>query len=133
MDGMTTEHVSVRINCDAAAVYAYASDPWHLPEWAAGLTDASLSERDGRWVSQTPDGPITIDFTGPNPFGVLDHTVTLPNGETVYNPMRVVADGDGCEVIFTLRRQPEMTDAQFASDAAAVRADLERLRRIMER
>ena len=26
-------------------------------------------------------------------------------------PARVIADGDGCEVVFTLRRTPGMTDA----------------------
>ena len=34
-------------------------------------------------------------------FGVLDHEVTLPSGVTVLNPLRVVPDGDGCEVVFT--------------------------------
>ena len=64
---------------------------------------------------------------------ILDHEVTLPSGETVYNPMRVIADGDGCEVVFTLRRQPGMTEADFSRDADLVLADLGALKRLLER
>ena len=41
-------------------------------------------------------------------------------------------DGEACEVVFTLRRQPSMTDADFAEDAAAVARDLVTLRRVLE-
>ena len=48
------------------------------------------------------------------------------------NPLRVLADGDGCEVVFTLRRQPGMDDEAFDADAAAIRRDLATLRRLLE-
>jgi hypothetical protein len=38
-----------------------------------------------------------------NDFGVLDHVVALPSGESVYNPLRVIPDGEASEVVFTLR------------------------------
>jgi hypothetical protein len=63
---------------------------------------------------------------------VLDHRVTLPSGEAFYNPMRVVPDGNGCEVVFTLRRQVGMSDDDFERDAAAVRADLATLKHVLE-
>jgi hypothetical protein len=47
--------------------------------------------------------------------------------------MRVIPDGDGCEVVFTLRRQPGMTDADFSRDAGLVLADLRALKRLLER
>ena len=68
-----------------------------------------------------------------NPFGVLDHEVTLPSGEVVYVPMRVLPDGDGCEVVFTVRRLPDMSDEEFARDAGLVQADLTRLKHVLER
>ena len=46
--------------------------------------------------------------------------------------MRVVADGQSCEVVFTVRRQPGMTDEEFDRDADAVRADLATLKRLLE-
>jgi hypothetical protein len=78
-------------------------------------------------------GRVVVDFTPRNDFGVLDHDVTLPSGETVHNPMRVLADGPGCEVVFTLRRRPGMSDEDLHRDAEAVTADLTALKRLMER
>lgn len=63
---------------------------------------------------------------------VLDHVATLPSGRAFYNPLRVLPDGDACEVAFTLWREPEITDAEFERDAAAVAADLARLKAFVE-
>jgi hypothetical protein len=81
----------------------------------------------------TPEGQVVVDFAPRNEFGVVDHRVTTPSGETVYVPMRVIADGDGCEVVFSLRRQPGMSDADFERDEAAVSADLAKIKEILER
>ena len=77
-------------------------------------------------------GRVAVAFVARNDFGVLDHHVTLPTGEVVYNPMRVITDGDGCKVVFTLRRRPEMSDEELARDANAVAADLATLKRAVE-
>jgi len=78
-------------------------------------------------------GEIAVRFTPPNDLGVLDHAVTLPGGEVVYNPLRVIPDGDNrCEVVFTLRRRVGMSDAGFGDDVAAVSDDLATLKRITE-
>ena len=50
-------------------------------------------------------GRVTVAFAPPNPFGILDHRVTLPSGETVDNPMRVIPNADGCDVVFTVHRR----------------------------
>jgi hypothetical protein len=126
-----TRHVSEWIDRPAEVVYAFVSDPANVPAWAAGLGGAV--ERDGdEWFVDSPMGRVGLRFAPPNEFGVLDHDVTLPSGEVFLNPMRVVPDGDACEVVFTLRRQPGMTDEEFARDSAAVAADLGSLKRILE-
>ena len=127
-----SKHLSETIARSAAEVYEYASDPANLPEWASGL-GSSAEHVDGQWFVDSPDGRLTIVFAERNDYGILDHDVTLPSGETVSNPMRVIADGDGCEVVFTLRRQPRMTDADFARDEGLVRADLRALKQLLER
>ncbi len=124
-------HLSVYLDRPAAEVYAYVADPAHLPAWAAGL-GGSVEQRDGRWFADSPMGEVEVQFVPENPYGVLDHDVTLPDGTTVTNPLRVIADGEGCEVVFTLRRAPGMSDADFDADAAAVRADLATLERLLE-
>jgi hypothetical protein len=130
---MATEsrHIGERIGRPAGEVYDYASDPVNLPRWAPGL-GSSVENSGGRWFVQTSMGRVGFAFVPRNEYGVLDHDVTLPSGEVVYNPMRVIADGHDCEVVFTLRRRPGMSDAEFSEDAGAVAADLARLRRILE-
>lgn len=129
--GRESRHICERIDCSPQAVYEFASDPAHLSEWAPGL--GSAVERAGdKWFVETPMGRVGFAFAPRNELGVLDHEVTLPSGEAFYNPMRVVPDGDACEVVFTLRRQQGMTDEEFERDAAAVAADLATLKRLPE-
>jgi hypothetical protein len=124
-------HLSVSIDRPAAEVYDYARDPAHLPEWAAGLA-GGITCVAGEWVADSPMGAVVVRFAEPNPFGVLDHDVVLPDGTTVTNPLRVLPDGAGSEVVFTLRRAPGVDDAAFGADAAAVTADLATLKRVVE-
>ncbi|MFN8033415.1 MAG: SRPBCC family protein [Mycobacterium sp.] len=129
-----SRHISAWINRSAADVYHYASDPSHLHEWAAGLSQGQLTRVGDTWVAQSSLGEITIEFTPANDLGVLDHVVTMPSGEPVFNPLRVVPAGDEwSEVVFTLRRRPGMSEDDFTKDAAAVTADLAALKRILER
>jgi hypothetical protein len=58
--------------------------------------------------------------------------VTLRSGEVLYNPMRVTRNGSGSEVVFSLRRNPGMTDEEFGRDASLVAADLARLKARVE-
>jgi Polyketide cyclase / dehydrase and lipid transport len=125
-------HVSTTIDCPAGDVYGYASNPQNLAAWAAGLAHQDVQQVDGRWVVESPMGRVVVAFAPLNDFGVLDHDVTLPVGETVRNPMRVIPNGDGCDVVFTVRRRPGMSETDFAADIDAVTADLAALRTLME-
>ena len=115
MSSAHVRHLDVRIDRPAGEVYAFARDPANLPSWAAGV-----------------GSDVDVRFAALNDYGVLDHDVTLPTGANMHVPMRVLADGPACDVVFTLRRQPGMTDADFAEDAAAVTRDLESLKRIIQ-
>jgi hypothetical protein len=126
-----SRHISERIGRAPAEVYEYASDPANLPHWAPGL-GTSVEEAGGQWFVHTPEGRAGFAFAARNDYGVLDHHVWLPSGEIIYVPMRVIADGNGSEVVFTLRRRPGMTDEEFARDADLVAADLARLRQLLE-
>jgi hypothetical protein len=132
---MESRHVSIWIETDPEAVYEFAADPQAWPKWAAGLAEGGLRQTADGWVADSPMGQVTVEFAPPNEFGVLDHVVRLPSGEAVYNPLRVIPGGVGearCEVVFTVRRRAGMTDEDFDADAAAVAADLETLRTLLE-
>lgn len=117
---------------DWRAVYAFAGNPENMPLWASGLASGLTREGDGWIADGGPIGNVRVRFAPPNDFGVIDHTVTLPNGLVVENALRVVPNGDGAEVMFTLSRQPDMDDAAFESDAAHVARDLDVLAKLME-
>jgi uncharacterized protein YndB with AHSA1/START domain len=127
-----SRHLGISIDRPAQEVYDYVADPVNVPGWAPGLA-RSIERVEGRWVGESPMGRVVIVFAPRNEFGVLDHDVTLPSGQTVHNPMRVIADDPGCEVVFTLRRQPGTSDEEFRRDAEAVSADLTALKRVTER
>ena len=74
----TSRHIVETIDRSAADVYAFVSDPRNLPAWAAGLS-TEIELVDGEWVAESGLGRITVEFAETNPFGVLDHTVTLPH------------------------------------------------------
>ena len=131
----TSRHVSVWIEAAPEAVYEFVSDLREWRRWAAGLSEGGLRQTADGWVADSPMGEMTVELAPTNEFGVLDHVVRMPSGEAVYNPMRVIPGGIGeprCEVLFTVRRRPAMTEAELDADAAAVAADLEALRGLLE-
>jgi hypothetical protein len=123
--------LSIAINRVAAEAYEFLSAPENFPRWASGLA-GSLRQVGEDWIAETPEGRALVRFSERNAYGVLDHSVTLPRGVTVYVPLRVVARGDGCELVLTLFRRPGMSDERFAADADWVMRDLGAAKRILE-
>lgn len=115
MTTMASRTLSVRIERSYTEVYSFLAEPGNSAKWASGV-----------------DSTAKVTRTEPNEFGVLDHTVHLPDGQDVYVPMRAVRNGTGTEVLFLLFRQPEMDDEMFAADAEAVLKDLRTLKELLE-
>ncbi|GGC70140.1 SRPBCC family protein [Undibacterium terreum] len=124
-------HLNISIMRTAQAVYDYASMPQNFSHWASGLGNG-LKQHGDAWTANTDNGQVTIRFSTRNTYGVLDHWVSLPTGQKVYIPLRVIANGEHSELVFTLLRQPDIDDAKFAADAAWVTRDLQRLKDILE-
>lgn len=123
--------ISVSIRCPFARAHEFLSTPENFPKWASGL-GKSLRRSGDVWVAETPEGSAEVRFTPRNEFGVLDHVVVPGSGAPVHIPMRVIPNGDGCDVILTLFRQPGMSDAKFEQDADWVRRDLSTLKVVLE-
>jgi hypothetical protein len=131
MPTMAAKIVHITIRRDWQAVYDFASRPENMPRWASGL--ASGLEPDGSdWIATGVLGTVRVSFAPRNSFGVIDHTVTIDSGLQVHNALRIVPNGDGCEVMFTLLHLDGMNDEQFANDAAHVAKDLAALKALME-
>ncbi|MGA7750316.1 MAG: SRPBCC family protein [Gallionella sp.] len=132
---MATTHpsrnLSVSINRNIKDVYDFVCVPENFPRWASGL-GKSLKRADGGWIAETQEGTVKVQFSERNEFGVLDHWVIPKPGLQIYVPMRVIPNGSGCELIFTLFRLPDMSDEQFAADAEWVMRDLTTLKNLLE-
>src|SRR5919108_1328947 len=97
--------ISVCINRPVDVVYNFASIPENFPKWASGL-GKSITKSNDEWIAETPQGSMKVRFTERNSFGVLDHYVMPEPGLEIYIPMRVISNGTGSELIFTLFRLP---------------------------
>lgn len=124
--------ISISINRGWRDVYEAFWRPLDFAKWASGLVEGQLAQRGDVWTARGPEGPIVIRFSPRNDFGVMDHVVEVAPGSEVHVPLRIIANGDGAEVLLTLFRQPDMSDERFAADAALVLRDLQKLKRLAE-
>jgi hypothetical protein len=126
-------NVSVSIRRPLQDVYAFAARGENFPRWASGL-GGSLRRDGAEWIAdEGPLGRVRVRLMPPNELGVLDHDVTLPSGVTVHNSLRVIPNGEGSTVIFTLLRLPGVSAASFEADARTVQKDLNTLKGLLER
>ena len=83
-------------------------------------------------MSEAILGEMKFEFAPKNSLGVLDHDVTLATGETFYNPMRVIPNGEGSEIIFTLFKLDGVTEEMFQKDMETIRKDFKQLKILLE-
>ena len=125
------KNVSISINSSKEQVYQFASNPENFPRWLAFVKSVSRKS-ENVWNAETTIGQIEIQFVPANEFGIIDHLVKLQDGTEVSNPLRVIGNDKGSEVIFTLFQMPGKTERDIEEDAGLVEADLATLKRILE-
>jgi hypothetical protein len=123
--------VSVSINCPPDEVYHYLANPENFPEWAPNFCHAIRKAGGGGWLAETTMGALKVRFAPENEFRVADHYVTLSSGEEIQNPIRVLPNGAGSEVVFMVFRRPGMSDEDFRADWGTVQRDLDALKRVL--
>lgn len=124
--------VAQTVAVPAPTVYDFARRMENLPRWASGLA-SGIAQRGGQWFAQSPMGEVQVAMAPANPFGVLDHEVTLPDGSRVHNAFRVTPHGEGASVLsFVVLRLAGVDQARFDADVAHVRKDLAALQRLLE-
>lgn len=124
--------LTISIAREAEAVYRFISNPANLPQWATAFCQ-SIRQVGSDWVMQTSAGEMKVRFVPPNDFRVADHFVSPAPGVEIYVPMRVLPNGSGSEVVFTLFRQPDMTPEKFREDIGLVEQDLQTLKAVLEK
>jgi hypothetical protein len=123
--------LTISIAREADAVYQFISNPANLPRWATAFCQ-SVRQVGLDWIMQTSGGEMKVRFVPPNTFRIADHFVSPAPGVEIYVPLRVLQNGSGSEVVFTLFRSPEMSPEKFREDVALVEQDLQTLKRVLE-
>jgi hypothetical protein len=122
--------LSISVGRPWEEVYDYLAEPGNFPHWSKFIT--GMRPDGDEWVATTPNGEVKMRFGPRNEFGVLDHWVSPNASVTIYVPLRVLANGAASEVTFSVFRQPNMSDADFAEDIAMVQRDLASLKTKLE-
>lgn len=122
-------HVSILV--PPQQVVDFLADVNRWKTWAPWVR--SVLESSGRdWTLDTDTGTMHLHFVEANSFGVLDHTVTLASGVSIYNAMRVSANGSGSELLMVVLQTPPASGEDFERDVRAVRDDFARIKRVLE-
>jgi hypothetical protein len=133
---MTTHEaksVSISINRPPDDVYRYLANGENFPKWAPNFCRAIKKVGGSEWIADTTLGALKVRFVRENEFRVADHYVTLSSGEEIQNPIRVLPNGTGSEVVFIVFRRPGLSDEEFRADWGTVQKDLEALKRVLEK
>lgn len=132
MPTMTTETVRITIDAPFDTVVSDLADPLTHPEWATEFFAGPVrSAGNGEYTVAVPrmggDVRMTLDTDGAA--GRID-LFLAPLGASFGPPLpiRVVPNGDGVDVLFTLARFPGQSDADWAEGLASMKRELDHLK-----
>ncbi|HEV2814247.1 MAG TPA: hypothetical protein VGW10_13415 [Solirubrobacteraceae bacterium] len=136
MTTTTTETLTVTIDAPPERVTADLADPAAHPEWAteffAGKAEP-LGDTEARVRIPMIGGDARLRVEADVPRGIVD--LYLAPADAPYGPalpVRVVPNGEGADVLWTLARQPGMPDEAWDAALASMRRELDVLRRRLE-
>ncbi|HEX4297075.1 MAG TPA: hypothetical protein VHZ56_03565 [Devosia sp.] len=130
---LASQIIKVPINRPYAEVYEFLSDPVNFPRWAANPGSDIVPMGGNDYLVELPAGQRVIRFAPRNPFGVLDYQTFddgRPSGPPV--PVRLYANGEGCELVLFWLQREGISEERFRSDAEWVGSDLQRLKTLLE-
>jgi Polyketide cyclase / dehydrase and lipid transport. len=136
MTTLTTETLRVTIDAPYGKVTSYLADPGSAHEWATEFFAGPLRKAGAdEWVALVPmmGGEVRYRQDTHWERGVIDVYLAPQNGEFGPPlPVRVVPNGGGADVLWTLTRFPGMPDEAWRAGLESMQRELENLRRMLE-
>ncbi len=132
MSTLETTTVTITIDAPPDTVSADLADPSSHLEWATEFFNGvAEDQRDGTWQMNAPrmGGPVLMRIDGDTARGIIDMylaPVGAPFGAPI--PVRVVPNGDGSDVLFTLARFPNQSDEEWTEGIQSMNRELENLK-----
>ena len=122
---------STYIDANPAEVFEYVRVPENQPRWALNFVRSTRPTGGGRYVMETPAGPMTYRVEADPHRGTVDFIFEGPQGESLL-PARVVPQGKGSIFTFTITRAPEMDDQAWEAGRRGMDEELAHLKRLLE-
>ena len=133
MSVLETTTLSVTIDAPFKDVTADLADPTTHPEWATEFFAGPVEARgdEGELVAEVPmmGGRVRFAVAADVDAGTVDlylAPVGVPFGPPL--PVRVIPNGDGVDVLWTLTRYPGTPEAAWEAGVESMRRELDRLR-----
>lgn len=123
---------SVDIKSSVDKVYAFIAEPLNWPQYAV-INMRSVERGENDWyktVTKFGEGQLKMHLA--KELGIFDHTWKDPQASWRV-PARVVKNGEGATVMFTLFQPPMMTDEQFDKAMDEMDIEMKQLKNILER
>ncbi len=133
MGTLTTQTVTVTIDAPLAQVAADLADPTTHPSWATEFYAGPVRPTaGGEFTAPVPmmGGEVRHKIDADIDRGILD-LYYAPSGRPYGPPIpvRLVPNGDGVDVLWTLARFPGVSDQAWQQGLAAMARELQALRR----
>jgi len=116
---------SLGVAASPADVHAYLSDAGNLPAWAPGFAPR-ISPSGSSWLVTRDDGEFTIDVVAEPRSRAVDFVSASDHARGLF--ARVLPNGDGSEVVFTLLFAPDTPQDVVATQALTLETELAAVR-----
>lgn len=113
-------------------VFDYVSVPENQPDWAVNFVRSTSPLGDGRYVMESPFGPLTYRVRTDRDCGTVDYLFGTPEGDSIM-PSRVVPHARGSIFMFTITRAPGMPEEDWQRGQAGLDDELHHLKVVLER
>ena len=121
---------SIAIAAPPEVVHAYVADPPNLPAWAPAFADAVRPAEDGTWTVASGGAEFAIRLPASAAHGTADIVAAADPRRGAF--LRVLPNGDGSELLFTLVFAPGTPAAAIGRQMATVEEELAAVRRVVE-
>jgi len=113
---------------DAHALFAWIADPENLPRWHSSFC-RFLRRENGTLIVESPRGAIPIRFIRDDHALVLDLLSEVSEGIELTNAIRVLRSGEGAELVWTLIKPEDVSEALFNEQFRWAGSALQNLRK----
>ena len=113
---------------DAQALFAWIAEPDNLSRWHSSFC-RSVRKTDGALIVESPRGAISTRFIRDDHSLVLDILAEVVEGIELAHALRVLRNGDGSELIWTLVKPDGISDSVFHEQVRWAGSALQNLRK----